>query len=76
MFFDTVYASAVLNNFGPETKGILVRWGDVFYPNGPMTAARADAKRRRDQADAKNEKSKKQKVGRQQHFEARNAGQA
>lgn len=75
MFFDAVYASAVLHHFGPETKGILVRWGDVFYPNGPMTAARADAKRRCNEADAKNEKSMKQKEARQRRFEARNAGQ-
>lgn len=75
MFFDAVYTSAVLHNFGPETKGILVKWGDVFYPNGPMTAAQADAKRRCDQADAKNEKFKKQKEDRQRHFEEHNAGQ-
>jgi hypothetical protein len=66
--FDAVYASTVLRHFGFQVTHILERWGNVFYPGGPI---KANDRRRHDQADVDKENSKRQTADRQQRHERR-----
>ena len=65
--FDAVYASTVLRHFGFQVTHFSEKWGNVFYPSGPM---KANDRRRHDQADADKENSR-QAVDRQQRYERR-----
>jgi hypothetical protein len=72
ILFDAVYASAVVRHFGSPITDALKKWGDVFYPGGPMKVAHTDAKRRGDQADVDKENSSEQNAAQRQHHEKRN----
>ena len=52
-----LFDAAVLHHFGSQVTHISEKWGDVFYPGGPM---KADDGRRQNQADADKENSKRQ----------------
>jgi hypothetical protein len=65
VFFDAVYASAVVHHFGFGVTDILEKWGDMFYT--PMKTAHTNDKHRRDEENS----SSGHKAARQRHYEGR-----
>lgn len=69
VFFDAVYASAVVHHFGFGVTDILEKWGDMFYT--PMKTAHTNGKHRRDRADADEDNSNGLTVAQQRHYDRR-----